>query len=116
VADEELLAGAVVDVAADEDAVPELPVVPVAESAESDLLPFEELWVFVAAVDFDEEEVESVEERTVLAPGRSWATTTPMAIVAPAAATIAPRVSVRSRDWALSRSAGVLGWGDSDMG
>jgi hypothetical protein len=48
-------------------------------------------------------------------PGRSWATTTPMAAVAPVAATIAPRVSAPSRDFALSLSAGVLGRTTTDM-
>jgi hypothetical protein len=103
VADEELLVGAVVvvvvdvvDETDDEDAVPVSPVDPVvSESAEPD--------------------VELVEVRAAPPPGRSWATTAPMTTVAPVAATIAPRVRVRSRDWALSRSVGVLGWGDSAM-
>lgn len=47
--------------------------------------------------------------------GRSWATTIPMATVAPVAATTAPRVRVRSRDVALSLSAGELGWRGADM-
>jgi hypothetical protein len=50
------------------------------------------------------------------APGRSWATTTPMATVAPAAAAaIAPRVSARNRDVALSLPAGVLGSPAADI-
>lgn len=48
-------------------------------------------------------------------PGRSWATTIPMATVAPAAATTTPWVSVRSRDLALSLSAGELVWPGADM-
>ena len=48
--------------------------------------------------------------RAAPAPGRSWATTTPMATVAPVATTMAPLVSMRSRTLALSRSSGVLGW------
>jgi hypothetical protein len=102
VGDEELLVGAVVDVVDcedEEDAVPDSPVVPA--SAESPAVPAEESWVLV--------------DPTETAPGRSWATTTPMTIVAPDAATIVPRVSMRSRDRALSRSEGVLGWADSDM-
>ena len=68
-----------------------------------------------SAADFDDEDVDVAEVFTALASGRSWATTTPMATVAPAAATIAPRVSVRSRDCTLSLSAGVLGWAESGM-
>lgn len=86
--DEEVLVGL------DEDAAPVLPLVPVVPEPAEVL--FEELWVF-AAVD-------------------SWATTTPRKTVAPAAATMAPRVSVRTRAWARSRPPGVFGWVDSDMG
>jgi hypothetical protein len=89
VGDEELLVGAVVDVVDcedEEDTVPDSPVVPA--SAESPAVPAEESWVLV--------------DPTETAPGRSWAT-------------IVPRVSMRSRDRALSRSEGVLGWADSDM-
>jgi hypothetical protein len=114
VADEELLVGAVVVVVVDvvdemddEDAVPVSPVDPV--------VPADELWVFVVPADDGEEEVESVEDRTAPPPGRSCATTTPMTTVAPVAATIAPRVSMRNRDWALSRSVAGLGWAESDM-
>jgi hypothetical protein len=82
----------VVDCEDEEDAVPDSPVVPA--SAESPAVPA---------------------DPTETAPGRSWATTTPMTIVAPDAPTIVPRVSMRSRDRALSRSEGVLGWTDSDM-
>ncbi len=63
--DEELLVGVPVD---DEDDVPVFPVVP--ESAEFDVPPSEEVWVFMEPVDFDEEDVESV-ERTAPAPWRS---------------------------------------------
>jgi hypothetical protein len=51
-----------------------------------------------------------------LEPGRSWATTMPMAAVAPATATTAPRVRARRRDMARSLSAGVLCWPGADMG
>lgn len=114
-AEEELLVGVVVDVVEveDEDAVPVLPLVPVVPASADEL--FAELRVFVVAMDFEEEDVASPEARTAVAPGRSWATTTPSTTVAPAAVTIAPRVSMRRRDWALSRSLGVLGWLDSDM-
>jgi hypothetical protein len=107
VADEELLVGVVVDVVDcedEEDASPDSPVVPV--------VPPEELGVLA---DVDEADVESADDRTAPAPEWSWATTTPMTTVAPAAAIIVPRVSVRSRHRALSRSAGVLGWADSAM-
>jgi hypothetical protein len=93
VADEELLVGAVVVVVVDAD-----------DDAGDDVV-----------VGVDEEGVESVEDRTAPPPGPSWATTTPMTTVAPVAATIAPRVSTRSRDWALSRSVAGLGRADSDM-
>jgi hypothetical protein len=100
VADEELLVGVVVLVAVEEeDVVPVLPVVPVVpESEESDVVPDEELPILVTAVDFDEEDVAFAEVPTALAPGRSWATTTPRASVAPVAATIAPRVRIRNRE------------------
>jgi hypothetical protein len=62
VGDEELLVGVLVD---DEDEVPVFPVVP--ESAEFAVPPSEEVWVFVEAVDFDEEDAEPV-ERTAPAP------------------------------------------------
>jgi hypothetical protein len=106
VADEELRVGADVVVVVVVEPVPVLPVEPVVPSSEeSDVVVDEELPASVVAADFD----------VALASGRSWATTTPMATVAPVAATIAPRVSVRSRDCALSLSAGVLGWADSGM-
>jgi hypothetical protein len=79
---------------------PVVPVVPELEVAEE--VPEDEL----PLLDVDDE---------TLAPGRSWATTIPRAAVAPAAATIAPRVRVRRRDFALSLSAGVLGWTGADM-
>lgn len=104
--EEELLVGAVV--AVEDDADPVLPLDPVLsldpvlpESSEPAEVLFEELWVFVVAADFDAED--------------SWATTTPRKTVAPAAAAIAPRVIVRTRAWARSRSLGVFGWMDSDM-
>ncbi len=45
----------------------------------------------------------------LLAPGWSWATTIPIAAVAPVAARIAPRVRLRSRDRAFSLDFGVFG-------
>jgi hypothetical protein len=51
----------------------------------------------------------------LLAPGCSWATTIPMATVAPATARTATRVSWRRRAWALSRLPGVLDWMRRDM-
>jgi hypothetical protein len=116
VADEELRVGADVVVVVVVEPVPVLPVEPVVPSSEeSDVVVDEELPASVVAADFDDEDVDVAEVFTALASGRSWATTTPMATVAPVAATIAPRVSVRSRDCALSLSAGVLGWADSGM-
>jgi hypothetical protein len=118
VADEELLVG-VVEVVPVLPVFPVLPVSPVLpvvpESDEPDVVPDEELPELVAAVDFDDEDVASAEVPAAWAPEWSWATTTPMATVAPVAATITPRVRNRSREWALSRSAGVLGWARSDM-
>jgi len=105
VADEELPVG-VVDVAP---VLPVLPVVPVVpELEEFDVVPDEELPVLVEPV--DDEDVACAEVPAAWAPEWSWATTTPRATVAPVAATIAPRVRNRSREWALSLSAGVLGW------
>ena len=104
VGDEELVVGAEVD---DEDADegPELPVVvvvvPELDVSDDALRLFD---VAVAAFD-----------PAALAPGWSWATTMPRATVAPVAATIAPRVTTRSRALALSLSAGVLGWSGADM-
>jgi hypothetical protein len=77
------------------DEVPVFPVVPVVPELEEEAVP-------------PDEDVPA-EVGAALAPGRSWATTTPRAAVAPAATTIAPRVRVRRRDCARSRSAGVLG-------
>ena len=88
--------------------VPELPVVP-----SSDVLSDEELPLPDVDVDPVDDEVEPDVAPTVrraLAPGWSFATTIPMATVAPVAATITPRVRKRTLDLALSRSAGVLGW------
>ncbi len=102
--DEELVVGVEVD---DEDAdeVPEVPAVVVVvpePDASDDALPL--LDVVVAAL-----------VPSAAAPGWSWETTMPMATVAPVAATIAPRVTTRSRALALSLSAGVLGWAGADM-
>ena len=94
--------------------MPVLPVVPVVpESPELELVP-EELLLLVTAVELDEE-VEAAVPRPAPAPGWSWATTIPRATVAPPAATIAPRVRKRTRDLALSLSAGLFGW-LGDMG
>jgi len=104
VADEELVVGVEVD---DEevDEVPVLPavVVVVLEPDESD----------DAARLLDVARAALV--ATPPAPGWSWETTIPRATVAPVAATIAPRVTARSRALALSLSAGVLGWAGADM-
>jgi hypothetical protein len=93
VADEELLDGAVVDVVVVA-ALPVSPVVPVdpVDPVDPELA---ESCVLVVTVEFDEEDVEA---RTAPDPVASCATTTPMTMVAPVAATIAPRVSVRRRD------------------
>jgi hypothetical protein len=116
VADEELPVGVVVDVAPVLPVFPVLPVVPVVpESEEFEVVPDEELPVLVVRVEFDDEEVASAAVPAAWAPEWSWATTTPRATVAPVAATMAPRVRNRSREWALSLSAGVLGWAGSGM-
>jgi hypothetical protein len=105
VGDEEVVVGVEVD---DEEAdeVPEVPAVVVVVVPEPDVsddaLPL--LDVEAAAL-----------VPTALAPGWSWDTTMPIATVAPVAATIAPRVTTRSRALALSLSAGVLGWAGADM-
>jgi hypothetical protein len=102
--DEELVVGVEVD-AEDLDEVAEVPsvvvVVPEPEVSD-DMLPL--LDVEAAAL-----------VPTALAPGWSWETTMPMATVTPVAATIAPRVTARSRALALSLSAGVLGRAGADM-
>jgi hypothetical protein len=83
--------------------VPVFPVVPVVpESPESEVPADEELPPDV------EDGVLVVVVRVAPAPGRSWATTMPMATVAPVAVTMAPRVRKRSRDLARSLAAGVL--------
>jgi hypothetical protein len=51
----------------------------------------------------------------LLAPGWSWATTIPMATVAPVARRAAPRVRSRTRAWPRSRLPGVVGWMRGDM-
>jgi hypothetical protein len=104
VGDEELVVGVeVVDEDADE--VPEVPAVVV--------------FVLEADVSDDALPLLDVEAAALVpaapAPGWSWETTMPMATVAPVAATIAPRVTTRSRALALSLSAGVLGWAGVDM-
>ncbi len=90
----------------DDDEV-DVPAVP--DSEERDVVPDEDLPVVVDTDPFDED-VESVVARLAVAPLRSWATKIPMAAVAPVAVTMAPRVRNRSRAFALSLSAGVLGW------
>ncbi len=92
-----------VGVDADDDEDPVLP-----ELEVSEVLPDEELPLL-------DVEPDPVVVGAALAPGRSWATTTPRAAVAPAAATTAPRVRVRRRDFARSLSAGVLDWTEADM-
>ncbi len=84
------------------DDVPEFPVFP--ELEVSEVPPDEEL----PLLDVDEVDPDPAVVGAELAPGRSWATTTPRATVAPAAATTAPRVRVRKRVFALSLSAGVF--------
>jgi hypothetical protein len=110
VGDEELDVGAWEEVDEDEeDEVPVFPVVPVFPErldvlSESEL-PSSEV---VVVVD-DPGEVGAVVLPTALAPGRSCATTTPMATVAPVAAMTAPRVRIRRRNLALSLSTAVFG-------
>jgi hypothetical protein len=83
--------------------VPVFPVVPVVpESPEAEVPADEELPPDV------EDEVVVVVAPVALVPGCSCATTIPMATVAPAAVTMAPRVRKRSRDLARSLAAGVL--------
>jgi hypothetical protein len=96
----------------EEDEVPVFPVVP-----ESAVVPDETLPLFDVEADPDDEELapDVAVVPAARAPGRSCATTIPMATVAPVAARTAPRVTVRSRDLALSLSAGVLGWPGADM-
>jgi phosphotriesterase-related protein len=55
------------------------------------------------------EDVDEPEPLAAVAPGCSWATTTPMPIVAPIAASAAPRVRVRSLAWAFALLCGVCG-------
>jgi hypothetical protein len=97
----------------DEDDVPEFPVFPVVPVSD---VPAESPGEELPLLDVEEEvEPDPVVVDAALAPGRSWATTTPRAAVAPAAATTAPRVRVRRRDFARSLSAGVLDWTVPDM-
>ncbi len=72
------------------------------------VVPESELLVLLLDVEDEDPPSDAAVVRAEPAPGRSWATTTPMATVAPAEAAIAHRVSARSRDFALSLSAGVL--------
>jgi hypothetical protein len=115
VADEELRLGAdvvvVVVLEAEEEEVPVLPVVSVFES--SDVV-VEVRPAPLLATDVDDEDVGSA-EALALAPGTSWATTAPMITVVPVVARIAPRVSARRRERALSLSVGVVGWNLSGM-
>lgn len=102
--DEELAVGAEED-----DEVPLFPVVPESDFVSDPLLDVD--------ADPDDEEVawDVAVPAAAPAPGRSWATTIPMATVAPVVAATTPRVRVRSRDLALSLCAGVLGWPGADM-
>ncbi len=73
----------------------------------------------VGVVDPDVEDVDpdevGVAVLAALPPGRSCATTIPIATVAPVAAITAPRVSIRRRNLALSLSVGVFAWLGGDM-
>jgi hypothetical protein len=109
----------VVGVEDDEDpVVPESDVVPdevLVVDEESDEEDFVEDEVAVDPDDDEGLESDVAAAPAACVPGRSWATTTPITTVAPAAATTAPRVSVRNRDLARSRSAGELCWKASDI-
>jgi hypothetical protein len=64
----------------------------------------------VRLVDDEDPATEPVDPFVVLElPGCSLATTTPMATVAPVAASTAPKVRERNRDAVLSRSRGAFG-------
>jgi hypothetical protein len=82
--------------------VPVFPVVPVVPASPDSEVPADE----ELPPDVDDDVVVVVP--LALAPGCSCATTIPMATVAPAAVTMAPRVRKRSRDLARSLAAGVL--------
>jgi hypothetical protein len=70
----------------------------------------------VPLVDDEDPATEPVDPFVVLVlPGCSFATTMPMATVAPVAARTAPQVSERNRDVVLSRSRGVFGKWLADM-
>ena len=120
VGEEELDVGAWEEVEEDEE-VPVFPVVPVFPEALD--VPFE-VPLPSSEVALPSSEVVAVEDPAVeadvvlpteLPPGRSCDTTIPTAAVAPVAAMIAPLVRTRSRDLALSLSAGVFGWVGGDM-
>lgn len=111
-ADDELLFVGAEEDEDDVPVVPELPVVLVVAVVPED--PDAELPLL--EVDVDAECVLEVAAFFwAVAPGWSLETTTPMATVAPVATTITPRVSVRTRDRALSLSPAVLGWGMAGM-
>jgi hypothetical protein len=83
--------------------LPELPVLPVLREAPSDA----ELPVLVPLPAFDPEVFAPL--CRLLAPGWSWATTIPMATVAPVARRAAARVRIRTRAWPRSRLSGAFG-------
>ncbi len=123
--DEELDVGVCEEDAEDEDdeGVPVLPVVPELEAAPSDVVAEVDPDVEDVDPDFDVPDVPDVPVVPVVAfvllaavaPGRSCATTIPIATVAPVAAMTAPRVRTRSRLLALSVSAYVFGLLGGDM-
>jgi hypothetical protein len=89
----------VVDVEPEFPVVPVSPVLPVVpESDEPEAVPDEEPPEPVAEVECEDEDVVSADAPAAWAPEWSCATTTPMAAVAPVAATITPRVRNRSRE------------------
>jgi hypothetical protein len=101
----------VLDVGAD-DEVPVLPVFPVEPvSLDEEVPPLEPVLPEPDEVDPDEVPCPDV----LLAPGWTWATTIPIAAVAPVAARTIPRVRRRSRDRAISLLWGVFGWLLDDM-
>ncbi|MGO9857133.1 MAG: hypothetical protein ACLPYY_19095 [Acidimicrobiales bacterium] len=107
--DEELAAGA-------DDELPVLPVLP--ELSVEPVLSVEELLPLELEVPSDPEEVDpdvAADRDVLLAPGCTWATTIPMAAVAPVAARTAPRVRWRTRDRAFSLFSGVFARPLGDM-